>query len=40
MERHTMTTTLERTKVALHWIDGGWVDSDEHVESVNPATGM
>jgi betaine-aldehyde dehydrogenase len=39
MERHTMTTTLEQTKVALHWIDRGWVHSDEHVDSVNPATG-
>ena len=26
-------------KVALHWIDGGWVDSDEYHDSVNPATG-
>jgi betaine-aldehyde dehydrogenase len=25
--------------VAVHWIDGTWVDSDEHRESVNPATG-
>jgi betaine-aldehyde dehydrogenase len=26
-------------KVALHWIDGAWVDSGEHHESINPATG-
>ena len=32
-----MTTTA--TSVAMHWIDGQWVDSDEHRESVNPATG-
>jgi betaine-aldehyde dehydrogenase len=25
--------------VALHWIDGAWVDSDQHLESLNPATG-
>jgi betaine-aldehyde dehydrogenase len=25
--------------VALHWIDGGWVDSEEHHDSVDPATG-
>jgi len=24
---------------AKHWIDGQWTDSDEHRESVNPATG-
>jgi betaine-aldehyde dehydrogenase len=24
---------------AKHWIDGQWADSDEHRESVNPATG-
>jgi betaine-aldehyde dehydrogenase len=27
------------TSVARHWIDGQWADSDEHRESVNPATG-
>jgi betaine-aldehyde dehydrogenase len=27
------------TSVAMHWIDGRWVDSDEHRDSVNPATG-
>jgi betaine-aldehyde dehydrogenase len=25
--------------VARHWIDGKWADSDEHRDSVNPATG-
>jgi betaine-aldehyde dehydrogenase len=29
----------EHDKVALHWIDGAWVDSAEHRDSVNPATG-
>ena len=24
---------------ALHWIGGQWLDSDEHRESINPATG-
>ena len=32
-----MTTTA--TTVATHWIDGQWVDSEEHRDSVNPATG-
>lgn len=32
-----MSTTA--TKVAMHWIDGRWVDSDEHLDSVNPANG-
>ena len=27
------------TSVAMHWIDGKWADSDEHRDSVNPATG-
>jgi betaine-aldehyde dehydrogenase len=27
------------TSVAKHWIDGQWADSDEHRDSVNPATG-
>jgi betaine-aldehyde dehydrogenase len=38
-----MTTTTETpamgARLAMHWIDGAWVDSDEHRESVNPATG-
>ncbi|MCW2983776.1 MAG: aldehyde dehydrogenase [Conexibacter sp.] len=25
--------------VAMHWIGGDWVDSDEHRDSINPATG-
>ena len=32
-----MSTT--ETSVARHWIDGQWADSDEHRNSVNPATG-
>lgn len=28
-----------KPKIALHWIDGEWVDSAQHGESVNPATG-
>jgi len=32
-----MATTA--TSVAMHWIDGEWVDSEEHRDSVNPATG-
>ena len=32
-------TVESRQKVALHWIDGAWVDSGEHHYSVNPATG-
>lgn len=26
-------------RTALHWIDGAWVDSAEHGDSINPATG-
>ena len=26
-------------RTAMHWIDGQWVDSREHRESINPATG-
>ena len=32
-------TTTTTTSVAMHWIAGGWVDSHEHRDSVNPATG-
>ncbi|MBV9310385.1 MAG: aldehyde dehydrogenase family protein [Solirubrobacterales bacterium] len=32
-----MTTTA--TSVAMHWIDGQWVASEEHRDSVDPATG-
>jgi betaine-aldehyde dehydrogenase len=32
-------TAGEHGKVALHWIDGAWVDSHRHRHSVNPATG-
>jgi betaine-aldehyde dehydrogenase len=28
------------TSVAKHWIDGQWADSEEHRDSVNPATGQ
>jgi acyl-CoA reductase-like NAD-dependent aldehyde dehydrogenase len=34
-----MTTTTTATTVAMHWIDGQWVDSEEHRDSINPATG-
>lgn len=27
------------SKLAMHWIDGAWMDSVEHRDSVNPATG-
>lgn len=30
---------IDKMKVALHWIDGQWVDSAQHQESINPATG-
>src|SRR4051794_8323788 len=42
----SMTSTSSKTEpastnrdVARHWIDGAWVDSGEHRDSVNPATG-
>ncbi len=28
-----------RSRTATHWIDGRWLDSGEHRESINPATG-
>jgi len=31
--------TTATNKVAMNWIDGRWVDSEDHAESVNPATG-
>jgi betaine-aldehyde dehydrogenase len=31
--------TTSGKSVAMHWIDGKWADSDEHRDSVNPATG-
>jgi betaine-aldehyde dehydrogenase len=31
--------STQARSVARHWIDGDWVDSDEHGDSVNPATG-
>jgi acyl-CoA reductase-like NAD-dependent aldehyde dehydrogenase len=34
---NSVSTTA--TSVARHWIDGEWADSDEHRDSVNPATG-
>ncbi|MDB5026196.1 MAG: aldehyde dehydrogenase [Mucilaginibacter sp.] len=35
----TENTELEQHPVAMHWIDGEWVDSAEHGRSINPATG-
>lgn len=34
-----MSEKTKDTKTALHWIDGQWTDSDEHGESIDPATG-
>ena len=31
--------SITAASVAMHWIDGKWADSDEHRDSVNPATG-
>ena len=36
-EENEMSHTA--TKVAMHWIGGQWVDSHEHRDSINPATG-
>ena len=38
----TVSQTLVREKpsgTAVHWIGGQWLDSGEHRESINPATG-
>lgn len=32
-------STQRTSKVALHWINGAWVDSGDYHDSVNPATG-
>jgi betaine-aldehyde dehydrogenase len=30
---------MSKPAIALHWIDGQWLDSTQHRDSVNPATG-
>jgi len=43
METITQTERLTREEpsggIAMHWIGGQWLDSGEHRESINPATG-
>jgi betaine-aldehyde dehydrogenase len=34
-----LSTTHDGRPTALNWIDGGWADSPDHDESVDPATG-
>lgn len=34
-----LAQTVHNGEVALHWIGGEWLDSGEHRESINPATG-
>ena len=33
------TPTLSTRRLAVHWIDGEWLDSGEHHDSIDPATG-
>jgi len=39
MTTATVGDTRQATAIARHWIDGGWRDSAEHKDSINPATG-
>ena len=39
MTTATVGDTRQATALARHWIDGGWRDSAEHKDSINPATG-
>jgi hypothetical protein len=34
-----LSKTKRPSGTAPHWIDGEWVDSPKHSESINPATG-
>ena len=38
-ETELLTPKVPSSRAAMHWIGGMWVDSGEHRESINPATG-
>src|ERR1700744_2923666 len=35
----TPASKQQTTALAKHWIDGKWVDSEQHNDSINPANG-
>jgi betaine-aldehyde dehydrogenase len=39
MTTATLGDTRQATAIARHWIDGRWRGSEQHKESINPATG-
>jgi hypothetical protein len=39
IKKQVVTETGPRLATARHWIGGEWVDSDQHGDSINPATG-
>jgi betaine-aldehyde dehydrogenase len=39
MNKKGSTINIDLRSPALNWIDGEWVDSAQHTESINPATG-
>lgn len=38
-ETELLAPKVQSGRSAMHWIGGQWLDSSEHRESVNPATG-
>ena len=39
MDQKGSTMNIDLRSPALNWINGEWVDSAQHTESINPATG-
>src|SRR5918993_6103530 len=39
MQSEPLVRAKPNGKTAMHWINGQWLDSGEHQESINPATG-
>ena len=39
MDKKGSTMNIDLRSPALNWINGEWVDSAQHTESINPATG-
>lgn len=39
MDKKSSTMSINLRTPALNWINGEWVDSEQHTESINPATG-
>ena len=39
MDKKGAAMSIDLRMPALNWINGEWVDSEQHIESINPATG-